>query len=157
MPWDFIESASSCSDSGEKSLRGWKAHGWIWETGTWRMTSRAATADAEVAAAESAGAVGTGGGGGVDLLMTGVPPNKAPSPRPKAGFAIRAGCLSGRGLSKNYSSSYGCPNLASRLQDAFSETRILNFVPAPSALASRHEQEKSGHSGPRASFRWWRP
>ena len=42
--------------------------------------------------AAPAGVVGTSVGASAGLEMTGVPPNSAPRPRPKAGFAMRAEC-----------------------------------------------------------------
>src|SRR6266540_1257260 len=92
MPCSLIESASSRSDSSEKSLRGWSGQGRMRANEARSTRSRVSVAGAAAAAvADSTGAGGGGGGGEA--------PSSALSPRPKAGFAMARECPTGNQLS----------------------------------------------------------
>jgi len=99
MPRSRIESASSRNVSAGKSLRGCNAHGRIPFNGTCRTRSPGAPPGVGAGGDASAGVVGAGGVAGAGLEMTGVPPNSAPRPRPKAGLAMRAECRRAGALS----------------------------------------------------------
>src|SRR6185436_5139654 len=92
MPRSWIESASSRNVSAGKSLRGCNGHGRTQFNGTWRTWSPGDAPGVGAVGVVSAGVVGATGAAGAGLEMTGVPPNSAPRPRPKAGFAMRAEC-----------------------------------------------------------------
>ena len=87
MPCSRMESASSRSASAEKSLRGCSGHGRMRSSGTRCTRSRVSGAGDRTTGCET-GAAGAGAG----WVRTGLPPNNAPRPRPKAGFAMRAEC-----------------------------------------------------------------
>jgi hypothetical protein len=65
-----------------KSLRGWSAEGRMRSSGTRWTCSRKSGAVAGIA----------GWTAGADCVKAGLPPSKAPKPRPKAGFAIKVKC-----------------------------------------------------------------
>jgi hypothetical protein len=88
-----MESASSRSVSGAKSLRGCSDPGRMRPSGTRCTCSRVSSAGMEAGVVIAPGArIGCGG-----LPTVGVPPRRAPRPRPKAGFAMPPECRKGRG------------------------------------------------------------
>src|SRR5207253_107786 len=76
----LIESASSRSDSSENSFRGWNGHGRICLSATRRTAPESSMPGASAECPARAAGLGFG--------TTGALPNKAPSPRPRAGFTM---------------------------------------------------------------------
>src|SRR5678816_1776737 len=92
MPCSLMESANSRSASAGKSLRGCSADGWIRLSGIRSTRSRGST-DGIGAVTVAASAVAPG------FVVVGVPPSRAPNPRPKADLGMARECRSPKKMS----------------------------------------------------------